>query len=164
MSLVLSHYIICQYSSSHFAKFQKTQPILIAFLGISFGKKEEDNKPLINMTEAKAQLEKADQLFEENKFQETSDLLKGLEQSDAEVLWRQGRALFKLASEESNSTKKAELIREAYKFAAESLTKDDQNYAVHKVFTTSIVIMASRTDFLTFYSSGTRFFSMQSPT
>jgi len=84
------------------------------------------------MTEAKAQLEKADQLFEENKFQETSDLLKGLEQSDAEVLWRQGRALFKLASEESNSTKKAELIREAYKFAADSLAKDEQNYAVHK--------------------------------
>lgn len=118
--------------SSHFVKFQKTQPLLIAFLGISFGKKEEDNKPLITMTEAKAQLEKADQLFEENKFQETSDLLKGLEQSDAEVLWRQGRALFKLASEETNSTKKADLIREAYKFAAESLAKDESIGAVHK--------------------------------
>lgn len=82
----------------------------------------------------KAQLDKADQLFDDNKFQDTFDLLKTLDQSNPEVLWRQGRALFKVSGSESNSTKKAEEIREAFKMVADSLEKDEQNFSVHKWF------------------------------
>lgn len=83
------------------------------------------------MSDLKAQLEKADLLFEDAKYQDTVDLLKTFEQSP-EVLYRTARAIFKLSSAETNSTKKAEMIREAYKLSAESLAKDDNNYAIHK--------------------------------
>lgn len=85
------------------------------------------------MTEVKAQLEKADQLFEDNKFQDTVELLKSLDdQSNSEVLWRLGRALFKVSGSESNNTKKAEMIREAYKCLVDALEKDEKNFSVHK--------------------------------
>ena len=84
------------------------------------------------MTDIKAQLDKADQLFDDNKFQETVDFLKTLDGDHPEILWRYGRALFKVAGSESNNSKKSELIREAYKFIADSLEKDDQNFASHK--------------------------------
>lgn len=86
------------------------------------------------MTDVSAQLEKADQLFDEHKFQETLDLLKTLEAENPEVLWRQGRALFKVSGTETNSSKKSELIREAYKLIADSLAKNEENFAVHKWF------------------------------
>lgn len=85
------------------------------------------------MTEIKVQLDAADQLFEDCKYQETFDLLRKFEETaDADVLWRMGRALFKVASESSDSSKKSELIREAFKYASQSLERDDQNFAVHK--------------------------------
>lgn len=84
------------------------------------------------MTDTKAQLEKADQLFDDNKFQETVDFLKTLAADNPEVLWRSGRALFKVSGTESNSSAKAEMIREAYKLIADSIEKDDQNFASHK--------------------------------
>lgn len=84
------------------------------------------------MTDVSAQLEKADQLFDEHKFQETLDLLKTLEAENPEVLWRQGRALFKVSGTETNNSKKSELIREAYKLIANSLAKNEENFAVHK--------------------------------
>lgn len=87
------------------------------------------------MTDIKVQLEKADQLFDDNKFQETVDFLKTFDDpSSPEVLWRHGRALFKVSGTEANNTKKAEQIREAFKYIADSLEKDEQNYAVHKWF------------------------------
>lgn len=86
------------------------------------------------MSDVTTQLEKADQLFDENKFQEAVDLLKTLDAENSEVLWRHGRALFKVSGTESNSSKKSELIREAYKFIADSLAKNEENFAVHKWF------------------------------
>lgn len=87
------------------------------------------------MADVKVQLEKADQLFDDNKFQETVDFLKTIDdQSSSEVLWRLGRALFKVSGSETNNTKKAEQIRESFKFISDSLEKDDQNFAVHKWF------------------------------
>lgn len=44
-----------------------------------------------------------------------------------------GRALFKVSGTESNSSKKSEQIREAYKYVADSLAKNEENFAVHKV-------------------------------
>lgn len=100
---------------------------MFALLGISFSKKENAKK----MSDIKAQLDQADGLFESDKFQETVDLLKTLDQSNPDVLWRTGRALFKV-SDVVPSNKKADTIREAYKFISESLEKDDKNYAIHK--------------------------------
>lgn len=84
------------------------------------------------MTDLKSQLEKADVLFEDSKFQETADLLKGLDQSNPDVLWRLGRALFKVSGMDSNSSKKADLLREAYKYISDALEKDETNFACHK--------------------------------
>ena len=84
------------------------------------------------MSDFKAQLENADQLFEDNKFQETLDFLKTLDQEDPEVLWRMGRALFKASGTESNNSNKSEMIREAFKFVSDSLAKKEENFAVHK--------------------------------
>jgi len=84
------------------------------------------------MSDIKDQLARADTLFEDNKFQETVDLLKTLDAANPEVLWRHGRALFKVSGSESNSSKKSEMIREAYKLIADSLEKEEQNFAVHK--------------------------------
>lgn len=85
------------------------------------------------MTEFNALLKTADQFFEENKFQETVDFLKTIDdQSNPEVLWRLGRAIFKLSGTESSSAKKAELIRESFKLLSTSLEKDDNNFAIHK--------------------------------
>ena len=53
-------------------------------------------------------------------------------QSDAEVLWRKGRTLFKVAGSESDTKKKDELIRESFKYLTLSLELDDKNFATHK--------------------------------
>lgn len=47
--------------------------------------------------------------------------------SSADVQWRLGRALFKVSTEESNSSLKTETIREAYKQVHEALEKDDNS-------------------------------------
>lgn len=110
---------------------QQFPPIIFAFL--AFGKKKEEVKAIESkMTDIKAQLEEADQLFDDNKFHEAVDLLKNLDASNPQVLWRHGRALFKVSGSEANNSKKSELVREAYKLIADSLAKDDQNFAVHK--------------------------------
>jgi tetratricopeptide (TPR) repeat protein len=84
------------------------------------------------MTDFKAQLENADQLFDDNKFQDTVDFLKTLDQEDSEVLWRMGRAVFKASGTESDNSKKSEMIRDAYKMISDSLEKNEENFAVHK--------------------------------
>ncbi|KAG5672011.1 hypothetical protein PVAND_002174 [Polypedilum vanderplanki] len=117
-----------------FFKSLQYRPIFyFAFLGVSFSKKEDirgiEN---IKMSEIKASLEQADVLFEENKFQETVNFLKTLDQSSAEVQWRLARALFKLSGTESNSSEKSEIIKTAYEHVKEALEKDDNNFAIHK--------------------------------
>jgi hypothetical protein len=107
--------------------------IYLAFLGFSFAKKEEEVVKSIEFTMVdQTSLEKADQLFDDNKFQETVDFLKTLDQSSADVQWRLGRALFKCSGMDANSSKKTELIRDAYKNIHEALQKDDNNFAIHK--------------------------------
>lgn len=110
----------------------QTKPILfLSFIGISFGKKEEDSKK--KMSDLKAQLEKIDVIFEENKYQETVDQLRSLEdKKNPEVLWRLGRALFKVSGDTTDTSKKNELIKEAYANVKESLDLDDNNFATHK--------------------------------
>lgn len=100
-------------------------------MGISLGTSEDENDHK-EMTDMKAKLENADQLFDDNKFPETVDFLKTLDQDDPEVLWRMGRAMFKASGTESNSSKKATMIRQAFRLIAESLDKKEENFAVHK--------------------------------
>jgi len=116
----------------HLDKLKKSPPVLIAFL--AFGKKYEEVEVIRNKMSdnIKTELEKADHLFDDNKFQETVDFLKTLAADNPEVLWRSGRALFKVSGTETNSSAKAEMIREAYKLIADSIEKDDQNFASHK--------------------------------
>lgn len=81
------------------------------------------------MTDIKAQLQKADELYHDHKYQEAADLLKTLDTSDPEISWRLARALFDVAANDPTKSKKAELIHEAYKFAADSLEKAGENFA-----------------------------------
>lgn len=83
------------------------------------------------MADIQAQLEKADQLFDDNKFAETVDFLKTLDQGSADILWRLGRAQFKIAGTESASTK-SDLIKSSYQNVHDALEKDDNNFAIHK--------------------------------
>ncbi|XP_055316040.1 regulator of microtubule dynamics protein 1-like isoform X2 [Sitodiplosis mosellana] len=76
-------------------------------------------------------LQNADQLFDENQYQEAIDLLKKFpNQSDANILWREARALFKLSG--TNKAKKEESIREGYELIQKALELDENNYACHK--------------------------------
>lgn len=130
--------MLCLWIQSFKLKFltlQKYNPVYFAFLGLPFGKKDEKPKKVAfsTMTDIKTQLEKADQLFDENKFQDAVDFLKTVEdQSNPEILWRLGRALFKTSGIPENSSKKSELIREAYKLIAESVEKKEDSFASHK--------------------------------
>jgi tetratricopeptide (TPR) repeat protein len=103
----------------------------VTFVTLPFGKKEIEKK-MSGSEELKVQLEKADQLFEDNKFQDTVQLLKTLDQSSPAVLWRIGRALFKVSGSETNTSKKDEMIREAFKSISDSLEKNENDFAVHK--------------------------------
>lgn len=108
---------------------------LLSFLGISFGSTKEEDKILVKrMAELKVQLKKADELFDSNKFQETIDLLNSLdgEQKNPQVLYRAGRSMYKLSSETSDSSKKSQLIREAFEKLKEALALDENHYAIHK--------------------------------
>ncbi|XP_031638558.1 regulator of microtubule dynamics protein 1-like isoform X2 [Contarinia nasturtii] len=82
-------------------------------------------------TEIKHLLQNADQLFDENQYQDAIDLLKKYpNQSDANVLWREARALFKLSR--TNKAKKEESVREGYDLIVKSLELDERNVDVQK--------------------------------
>ncbi|XP_031624100.1 regulator of microtubule dynamics protein 1-like [Contarinia nasturtii] len=76
-------------------------------------------------------LQNADQLFDENQYQDAIDLLRKYpNQSDANILWREARALFKLGG--TNKAKKEESIREGFDLIVKALELDEKNFAVHK--------------------------------
>jgi hypothetical protein len=84
------------------------------------------------MADLQVQIDQADVLFDDNKFKEAADLLKTLDQENSEVLWRLGRAVFKVAGSEKNSSTKAELIRSAYQNVHDALQRNENNFAIHK--------------------------------
>lgn len=109
--------------------------VYLAFLGISFSKKEvEEEKKIpttVTMSDLKEDLEKADALFDDNKFEETIKFLETLSQESAEVQWRLGRAIFK-ASGTSSGSARNDQIKIAYNHVLEALQKDENNFAIHK--------------------------------
>lgn len=75
----------------------------------------------------------ADQLYDENHFQETIDLLEKRSEITSDIKWRLARAYFALSKTLDKAAKESH-IRQAFKIAKESLELDDQNYAAHKWF------------------------------
>ncbi|XP_055316045.1 regulator of microtubule dynamics protein 1-like [Sitodiplosis mosellana] len=76
-------------------------------------------------------LQNADHLFDENQYQEAIDLLKTFpNQSDANIPWREARALYKLSKQ--NKAKRQELIREGFELIQKALELDENNYECHK--------------------------------
>nr|ACZ26275.1 hypothetical protein [Mayetiola destructor] len=77
-------------------------------------------------------LQNADQLFDENQYQEVIDVLKKHPNydSDANILWRLARALYKLSG--TNKAKKEECIKEGFEAITKALEIDETNYACHK--------------------------------
>lgn len=76
-------------------------------------------------------LQHADQLFDESKYQETLDVLNKFEdQTISDIKWRKARAMYKLSK--IDSKRKDELIREGFALADDALKINDQDFAVHK--------------------------------
>uniref|UniRef100_A0A182JNV4 Regulator of microtubule dynamics protein 1 n=1 Tax=Anopheles christyi TaxID=43041 RepID=A0A182JNV4_9DIPT len=77
-------------------------------------------------------IQHADQLFDENNFQEAYDLLqKYSAQETYEIKWRLARVTFSL-SKPQPSPRKEELVREAFRYAEEALKLNDGDFASHK--------------------------------
>lgn len=53
-------------------------------------------------------------------------------QSDANVLWREARALYKLSATNKDKGEKEKNIRDGYELIVKGLDLDDKNYACHK--------------------------------
>jgi len=115
----------------HFTKLKSSRPVLLTLLGIQFSKKDKQEPIDTTMADLKAEITKADQLYEDNHFQGAIDLLMTLDDTNSEVLWRLARAMH-TASGSQSGDKKSEMIREAFKYISSSLEKDDQNYSIHK--------------------------------
>ncbi|XP_046384649.1 regulator of microtubule dynamics protein 1-like isoform X2 [Ischnura elegans] len=78
-------------------------------------------------------VKEADVLYDQNKFKEILHVLHPFkEEKNDEVLWRLGRALYKLSQEISDPKQKKEMIFEAYNYVSEALSINEKNSAVHK--------------------------------
>ncbi|XP_053688230.1 regulator of microtubule dynamics protein 1-like [Sabethes cyaneus] len=77
-------------------------------------------------------IQHADQLYEENNFQETYDVLRKFSEPDKfGIKWRLARVLYKL-SKTVPSPKKEEMIRQGFQLATEALVVNDNDFATHK--------------------------------
>lgn len=73
----------------------------------------------------------ADQLYDENHFQETIDLLLKQTENISDIKWRLARAYYALSKTVDKATKETH-IREGFKCAKEALELNEQNFASHK--------------------------------
>lgn len=76
-------------------------------------------------------LRHADQLYDENHYQETIDLLEKYPEQVVDIKWRLGRSHYSM-SKAADKKKKEELLRKAFKFCEEALKMDDKDFACHK--------------------------------
>lgn len=78
-------------------------------------------------------LQNADQLFDENHYQEVIDVLsKYSDQDSAEIQWRKARAYYSLSKSAKEKSEREKLIRQSYELIQQALEKDDKNFAIHK--------------------------------
>ncbi|CAO1431732.1 unnamed protein product [Diamesa serratosioi] len=75
-------------------------------------------------------VETADSLFLNNKLNECVDVLKELDNSDIEVKWRLGRALYLLSEVESGDVKQ-KLVLEAFQYTKDALECDEKHFAAN---------------------------------
>jgi tetratricopeptide (TPR) repeat protein len=106
---------------------------LQAFLGISVGKKQiSGHMSTEDTTKLNELVLHADQLFDENKYQETISLLKEYENQNLyEIKWRIARALYSQSKSETGK-KSEELVREAFDYSKAALELNDTHFAGHK--------------------------------
>lgn len=115
--LTLISFSLFSWSGSKKAPAEKVAP----------GKMVEESKT--NITEV---IQHADQLFDENNFQEAYDLLQKNDEPELyDIKWRLARVTFNL-SKCTPSPKKETLVREAFEYAKQALEMNDKDYASHK--------------------------------
>ncbi|XP_067005992.2 regulator of microtubule dynamics protein 1 isoform X1 [Anabrus simplex] len=78
-------------------------------------------------------LDRADELYNANRYEETYNSLKEYQDTDdVEVLWRLSRALYSHSKQERDSKKKKELVAESFRLIKHALSLEKDNWAVHK--------------------------------
>ncbi|XP_064641746.1 regulator of microtubule dynamics protein 1-like [Lineus longissimus] len=78
-------------------------------------------------------IDKADELYSENKMDELYALLiQHATCENAEALWRLARAAYEQGQHAKDSEKKKKFMYEAYQHILKAMTVDDKNFAVHK--------------------------------
>ncbi|XP_058833286.1 regulator of microtubule dynamics protein 1-like [Topomyia yanbarensis] len=79
------------------------------------------------------ELNLADELFEDIKYQEAFDLLNKLSEPNVvEVQWRLARAMFFVSKQTTNSDEKAKFVREAFEYAKKAVELDANNFGANK--------------------------------
>ncbi|XP_055383373.1 regulator of microtubule dynamics protein 1-like isoform X2 [Condylostylus longicornis] len=87
-------------------------------------------------------LQNADQLFDENHFQENIDLLSKYSDQDVpEIQWRKARAMYSLSKATKDAKEKEQYVRQSFELVSAALQKDDNNFAIHKWY--SIILDAN---------------------
>uniref|UniRef100_A0A336MV80 Regulator of microtubule dynamics protein 1 n=1 Tax=Culicoides sonorensis TaxID=179676 RepID=A0A336MV80_CULSO len=110
--------------------------LIQSFLGISFGGKsepevEKNSTRIMSGKKLDELVLHADQLFDENKYSDTIELLKSYEEQDTyEIQWRLARALYSLSK--TDESKKKELVDEAFNYAKRALELNENHFAAHK--------------------------------
>ncbi|XP_055837209.1 regulator of microtubule dynamics protein 1-like isoform X2 [Episyrphus balteatus] len=78
-------------------------------------------------------LQNADQLFDENHFQEVVDVLdKYKDQNLPEIQWRKARATFSVSKATKDKSEKEKLIKNAHELIKTAVAADPGNFAAHK--------------------------------
>jgi tetratricopeptide (TPR) repeat protein len=83
------------------------------------------------MEKLSGELERIDEIFDENRLEETLELLKKLDQNNVEVLWRVVRVEYQLAKTVKSKSDRVELIKEAYEQTRKALEIDDNCANAH---------------------------------
>jgi tetratricopeptide (TPR) repeat protein len=91
---------------------------------------EADSKKSTELLET---LKHADQLYDENHYQEAIDVLKKYPEIVPEIKWRLARAYFSL-SKTVDKKERETCINEAFQYSKESLDENDKDFAAHKWF------------------------------
>ncbi|XP_055921468.1 regulator of microtubule dynamics protein 1-like isoform X2 [Eupeodes corollae] len=78
-------------------------------------------------------LQNADQLFDENHFQEVVDVLdKYKDQNQPDIQWRKARATFSVAKATKDKSEKEKLIKNSHELIKAAVAADPVNFAAHK--------------------------------
>lgn len=80
-----------------------------------------------------AELQLADELFDDAKYQDALDVLEKLSDQEAvEVKWRLARAVFFISKQTSDGPQREKLVRDAFEFARAALEMDGSNFGANK--------------------------------